>query len=226
MLHSHEALDRAGGVARGGLLAPLRHRDFRLLWSGACVSLLGDGAFLVALAWQVYALSDAATAMSLVGIAMTVPTILFLLVGGVASDRLDRRRIMLAADVARAVAVGVLAVLSLTGVLELWHVVVLVVVYGTGAAFFAPAFDAIVPELVPTEQLAQANALEQIVRPVALRLAGPAVGRRRRGSPSLPTCARAGSTSSGTRGCGRRSPPPRSPTCASWGRSRYSCRWS
>jgi MFS family permease len=176
MLHSHEALDRAGGVARGGLLAPLRHRDFRLLWSGACVSLLGDGAFLVALAWQVYALSDAATAMSLVGIAMTVPTILFLLVGGVASDRLDRRRIMLAADVARAVAVGVLAVLSLTGVLELWHVVVLVVVYGTGAAFFAPAFDAIVPELVPTEQLAQANALEQIVRPVALRLAGPAVG--------------------------------------------------
>jgi MFS family permease len=78
--------------------------------------------------------------------------------------------------VARAVAVGVLAVLSLTGLLELWHVVVLVVVYGTGAAFFAPAFDAIVPELVPTEQLAQANALEQIVRPVALRLAGPAVG--------------------------------------------------
>jgi MFS family permease len=176
MLHSHEALDRAGGIARGGLLAPLRHRDFRLLWGGACVSLLGDGAFLVALAWQVYALSDAATAMSIVGIAMTVPTILFLLVGGVASDRLDRRRIMLAADLARAAAVGVLALLSLTGTLELWHVAVLVVVYGTGAAFFAPAFDAIVPELIPSEHLAQANALEQIVRPLAMRLAGPAIG--------------------------------------------------
>jgi MFS family permease len=176
MLHSHEALDRAGGIARGGLLAPLRHRDFRLLWGGACVSLLGDGAFLVALALQVYALSDAATAMSIVGIAMTVPTILFLLVGGVASDRLDRRRIMLAADLARAAAVGVLALLSLTGTLELWHVAVLVVVYGTGAAFFAPAFDAIVPELIPSEHLAQANALEQIVRPLAMRLAGPAIG--------------------------------------------------
>ena len=176
MLHSHEGLDRAGGVARGGLLAPLRLRDFRLLWSGACISLLGDGAFLVALAWAVYELSDVPTAMSLVGIAMTVPTIVFLLVGGVASDRLDRRRIMLAADVARAVAVGALAVLSLTGALELWHVVVLVVVYGTGAAFFAPAFDAIVPELVPAAHLAQANALEQIVRPLAMRLAGPALG--------------------------------------------------
>src|SRR3954470_7093452 len=176
VLHSHEALDRAGGTSRGGLLAPLRSRDFRLLWSGACVSLLGDGAFLVALAWQVYALSGAATAMSLVGIAMTVPTIVFLLVGGVASDRLDRRRVMLAADVVRAVAVGLLALLSLTGALELWHVIVLVVAYGTGAAFFAPAFDAIVPELIPAEHLAQANALEQIVRPLAMRLAGPAVG--------------------------------------------------
>jgi MFS family permease len=176
MLHSHEALDRSGGVSRGGLLAPLRVRDFRLLWTGMCVSLLGDGAFLVALAWQVYALSDAPTAMSLVGIAMTVPTITFLLVGGVASDRLDRRRIMLAADVVRAVAVGLLAVLSLTGALELWHVVVLVVVYGTGAAFFAPAFDAIVPELLSEDHLAQANALEQVVRPLAMRLAGPALG--------------------------------------------------
>jgi MFS family permease len=176
MLHSHEALDRAGGYDRAGLLAPLRHRDFRLLWSGMCISLLGDGAFLVALAWQVYELSDTATAMSLVGIAMTIPTIVFLLVGGVASDRLDRRRIMLAADLVRGAAVGVLAVLSITGALELWHIVGLVVFYGSGAAFFAPAFDAIVPELLPAERLGQANALDQVVRPIALRLAGPALG--------------------------------------------------
>jgi DHA3 family tetracycline resistance protein-like MFS transporter len=176
MHHSHEALDRPGGYDRAGLLAPLRERDFRLLWSGMCISLIGDGAFLVALAWQVYALSDAPTAMSLVGIAMTVPTIVFLLVGGVASDRFDRRRIMILADVARGLAVGLLAVLSLTGALELWHIALLVVVYGAGAAFFAPAFDAIVPELVPADRLAQANALDQVVRPIALRLAGPALG--------------------------------------------------
>ena len=176
MLHSHEALDRAGGLDRAGLLAPLRHREFRLLWSGMCISLLGDGAFIVALAWQVYALSNTATAMSLVGIAMTVPTIVFLLVGGVASDRFDRRRIMLCADLVRGVAVGLLALLSISGALELWHIALLVVFYGSGAAFFAPAFDAIVPELLPAERLGQANALDQVVRPIALRLGGPALG--------------------------------------------------
>jgi len=176
MHHSYEALDRAGGVARRGLLAPLRQRDFRLLWIGMCVSLLGDGAFLVALAWQVYQLTDAPTAMGVVGVAMTVPTIAFLLVGGALSDRLNRRHLMLAADVARMLAVAALAVLSLTGTLEIWHVAVLVAVYGTGQAFFAPAFDAIVPDLVPHAQLAQANALDQLVRPIALRMLGPAIG--------------------------------------------------
>ncbi len=176
MHHSYEGLDREGGVSRVRSVAPLRHRDFRLLWSGMCISLLGDGAFLVAIAWQVYALSNAPTALAIVGIAMTVPTIVLLLVGGVASDRFDRRRVMLAADATRGAAVGVLALLSLTGTLALWHVVVLVACYGAGQAFFDPAFDAIVPDVLPADELAEANALDQVVRPLALRLAGPAIG--------------------------------------------------
>ena len=176
MHHSYEGLDRAGGVARRGLAAPLRHRDFRLLWAGMCVSLLGDGVFIVALAWQVYQLSDAPTAMGAVGVAMTVPTIAFLLIGGALSDRLNRRHLMLAADIARMFAAAALAMLSLTGALELWHVAIVVAVYGTGQAFFAPAFDAIVPDLVPQRELAQANALDQLVRPIALRMLGPAIG--------------------------------------------------
>jgi DHA3 family tetracycline resistance protein-like MFS transporter len=158
------------------LLAPLRHRDFRLLWSGMCVSLLGDGVFLVAMAWQVYALSNAPTALAMVGIAMTIPTIAFLLVGGVVSDRMDRRRVMLGADMARGLAVALMAGLSLGGVLELWQVAALVAMYGAGTAFFSPAFDALVPEVLPADQLAEANALDQFVRPIALRLAGPALG--------------------------------------------------
>ena len=114
-----------------------------------CVSLIGDGVFLVAMAWQVYQLSNAPTALSMVGIAMTVPTIVFLLLGGVMSDRFDRRRLMLAADVSRGLAVAAIAVLSLTGALELWHMLALVAVYGAGAAFFGPAFDAIVPQVLP-----------------------------------------------------------------------------
>jgi MFS family permease len=158
------------------LLGPLRHRDFRLLWSGMCVSLLGDGVFLVAMAWQVYSLSDAPTALSLVGVAMAVPTLALLLFGGVVSDRVDRRRAMLAADLARGLAVGALAALSLSGALRLWHVVAIVAVYGAGTAFFNPAFDAVVPELLPPEALGAANALDQLVRPLAQRLAGPALG--------------------------------------------------
>ena len=77
MHHSYEGLERAADAPRG-LLVPLRIRDFRLLWVGMCVSLLGDGAFLVALAWQVYQLSDAPSALGVVGVAMTVPTIAFL----------------------------------------------------------------------------------------------------------------------------------------------------
>jgi MFS family permease len=158
------------------LLTPLRHRDFRLLWGGMCVSLIGDGVFMIALAWQVYALANAPTALAMVGVAMTVPTVALLVVGGVVSDRFDRRRVMVAADVARAVAVGAIAALSLTGWLELWHMGALVVVYGAGTAFFGPAFDAIVPDLLPQAELARGNALDQLIRPIALRLAGPAVG--------------------------------------------------
>jgi MFS family permease len=176
MQHSHEALDRPGGIARVGLLLPLREREFRKLWVATCVSLLGDGAFLVAVAWQVYDLSNTPTAMSVVGIAMTVPTILFLLLGGVASDRFERRRIMVAADVLRAAAGAALAALALSGALEVWHVAILAALYGTGAAFFAPAFDAVVPDIVPSERLAQANALDQLVRPLVFRMAGPALG--------------------------------------------------
>ena len=83
---------------------------------------------------------------------------------------------MLAADVARLLAAAALAVLSVTGTLEIWHVALLVAVYGTGQAFFAPAFDAIVPDLLPGDLLAQANALDQLIRPIALRMVGPALG--------------------------------------------------
>ncbi len=158
------------------VLAPLRDRNFALLWTGMTVSLLGDGVLLVALAWQVYELSNAPTALAAVGVAMTIPHVAFLLLGGVASDRLDRRVLMIVADVARAAAVGVMGLLAATGDLRLWHVFPLIAVYGAATAFFGPAFDAFVPDVVAADELPQANAIDQFVRPLALRLAGPALG--------------------------------------------------
>jgi MFS family permease len=176
MQHSHEALDRPGGFSRVNLLAPLRNRDFRLLWTGMTISLIGDGIFLVAMAWQAYELWNAPAALSLLGIGMTIPTIAFLLPAGVLSDRVDRRSLMLCADLARALVLAALAVLALTGLLTFWELVLLVALYGVGTAFFTPAFEAIVPDIVPRSDLAAANSLDQFVRPITLRLAGPALG--------------------------------------------------
>src|SRR5881396_1889471 len=176
MQHSHEALDRPGGFGRGNLLSPLKHRDFRILWTGMTISLTGDGIFLIAIAWESYSLWNAPAALSIVGIGMTVPTVAFLLVGGVVSDRFDRRLVMVWADVLRAAAVAGLAVLVLMGALRFWELVALVAVYGIGTAFFTPAFEAIVPELVPSADLPAANSLDQLIRPIALRLLGPILG--------------------------------------------------
>ncbi len=158
------------------ILVPFRTRDFGLLWAAMTVSLLGDGIYFVAIAWQVYELSNAPTALSVVGVAWTLPNVLLILIGGVLSDRFDRRTLMIVSDVVRGLAIGLIALLALTDSLEFWHLLVLVAVYGAGEALFAPAFQAIVPDIVPAEHLVQANSLDMLMRPLAAQLAGPAIG--------------------------------------------------
>jgi DHA3 family tetracycline resistance protein-like MFS transporter len=163
-------------MLRSRLLEPLKERDFGLLTAGSVVSLLGDGFFLVALAWQVYQISNVPTALSLVGVAWTLPVVVFVLLGGVFSDRYDRRLMMIGADCVRAVAIGALGLLSIAGVIEIWHIIALIAFVGLGDAFFNPASTAIVPDLLRDEQLPRANALQALLRPLMIRLAGPAIG--------------------------------------------------
>ena len=158
------------------LLRPLRERDFALLWAGMTISLLGDGIFLVAEAWQVYDLSNDPLALSLVGTAWTLGMVAFLLTGGLISDRADRRQVLILADLVRAAALLGMGVLSITGTIEIWHLAALAALMGIGDAFFGPAFGAIVPDIVSAEHLVQANALQQVVEQAAARLAGPAIG--------------------------------------------------
>jgi DHA3 family tetracycline resistance protein-like MFS transporter len=100
----------------------------------------------------------------------------FLLTGGIVSDRVERRRVLIAADIGRALVVAVTGVLSLAGVLEIWHLVALAVLYGAGEAFFGPAFGALIPEIVAPQELVEANSLDQLVRQACERLLGPALG--------------------------------------------------
>jgi MFS family permease len=163
-------------MERPRVLRPLRERDFALLYTGVAVSLVGDGISLVAIAWQVYDISNVPTALSLVGVAWTLPMVLFLLVGGVLADRFERRRLLVASDLIRGFAMAAIGLISIAGVIELWHMVALVGLYGVGQALFAPAYDATIPEIVPRPLLVQANSLYELTEPIGYRFAGPALG--------------------------------------------------
>jgi MFS family permease len=163
-------------VNRIAILRPLRERDFALFWTGWTVSLIGDGFFLVAIAWQAFDLWNTPTALALVGVAETIPLIAFVLVGGVFSDRFERRRVLIASSTLRGACVAVLGVLAIGGWIELWHLFAISAFYGAGQAFQGPAAGAIVPDLVPRHLLVQANSLSQFVRQLAFAFAGPAVG--------------------------------------------------
>ncbi|MFE0463087.1 MFS transporter [Kitasatospora sp. NPDC058965] len=170
---------RSGGPARAAgprLLAPLRYRDFRILWLGMSCSLLGDGVLLVALAWQVYSLTGSPGGMAAVSVALAVPQVLLLLLGGVVSDRADRRLIMLVSELVRGACLVVMAALAFAGAVRLGHLIVLAAVYGSASGFFPPAYESTLPNLVPARELVATNALDQLVRPAAVQLGGTLLG--------------------------------------------------
>ncbi|MGH2516633.1 MAG: MFS transporter, partial [Ktedonobacterales bacterium] len=144
-------------VARVRFARALGSKPFAMLWAGQTISALGDGAYTTALAWQVLKLTGSATAMGAVLIARTVPMLIFLLVGGVAADRLPRRLVMLASDAGRGLSVLCVAALGWLGLLQLWHLVLLSLIFGFVSGFFMPAYQSIAPELVATENLPSAN---------------------------------------------------------------------
>lgn len=152
----------------------LSERPFRLLLLGQGVSAIGDGIVVVALAFAVLDLTGSVRDLGFVLAAQTVPLVLFVLVGGVWSDRLPRRAVMLGSDLARAGAQGGSAVLLLTHSAQIWQLAVLQAAYGTARAFFGPAASGVVPQTVGPENLQQANGLMAITENVA-EVIGPAV---------------------------------------------------
>ncbi|MFZ0169843.1 MAG: MFS transporter [Candidatus Dormiibacterota bacterium] len=158
------------------LVKLLQVRDFVWLWSGATVSLFGDGTYFVTIAWEVYRISNAPTALGVVSAAFALPQVMLLVLGGVLSDRLDRRLVMFLGNLVSGLMMAGLGTLVLLHQIRLWEIVVLVAVYGLSQAFFMPASRAIVPSLIDPELMPQAMALEQFVQPLTSSLIGPAVG--------------------------------------------------
>ena len=155
-------------------LGALRHRDFRLFWSGQLVSLIGTWMQSVGQAWLVLELTDSAFQLGLVTALQFAPILVLSPVGGAMSDRFPKRRIILATQSTMMVQAFVLAILVGSGHVRYWHVAVLAAIYGVGRAIDIPARQAFITDLVGKPDLPNAVALNSVVFNGA-RIVGPAV---------------------------------------------------
>jgi MFS family permease len=156
------------------LLRPLRIRDFRFMFVGETVSLVGDHFHYVALAWLTLQLTGSGLALGTVLMVAAIPRAVFMLLGGALSDRFSPRSLMLYSNALRALVVGIVATLVLTGRAELWQLYIMGGIFGVVDALFYPAIGTIVPMLVDEPNLPPANALMQGSQQFAT-LVGPAV---------------------------------------------------
>jgi MFS family permease len=156
------------------LPAVLREQpSFRLLFAGQALSVIGDRITPVALAFAVLELGSA-TDLGIIFAAGALPFALFAVAGGVVADRVGRREVMLVSDVVRAIVQAFTASILLTGVAEVWMLVVLSAIYGMGSALFSPALNGLIPQTVGARDLQAANALLALTRSAA-NVVGPAV---------------------------------------------------
>jgi MFS family permease len=157
-----------------GPLRPFRNGQYRLLAASVVMSLFAAGVWLIALVWQVIAMGGGPTDLSFVAAATAVGMLATTLLGGVFADRIPQRRILLTVATARTIAIGVVALLALGDLLALWHLVVVAFVLGAGNGFTFPAYSALLPSILPAEDLMAANGVEGMLRPTVMQAAGPA----------------------------------------------------
>ena len=164
-------------VAAGGwrVLAPFKFREYRLLIAAVSLSIFAEGMWAVVMALQVIELDNDPASLSLVATCLGAGLVAFVLVGGLAADRINQRAIIIAVETVNVITVSTIAILGLVGTLRIWHMAVAAGALGIAAAFFFPAYSAILPRILPAEQLLAANGVEGVVRPVFQRAVGPAV---------------------------------------------------
>ena len=162
-------------AGRWRVLAPFRSREYRLLITAVSLSIFADGMFAVVLALQVIELDNDPVSLSIVTTCWGAAFVAFVLVGGITADRIKQRTIIIATESVNVIASSAVAVLGLAGALQVWHLAVASAAMGAAAAFFFPAYSAILPRILPADQLLAANGVEGVVRPVFQRAVGPAV---------------------------------------------------
>jgi MFS family permease len=158
------------------MAAVLASRSYQLLWGAQFASLVAGFFNYVAVAWLALQLTGSSLAVGSVLAAASIPMAILMLVGGAASDRFSARATMLVSGLVRGGVVAVLAVLAVTGSLAFWHLLAAATVVGATTAFFVPAGQAMLPRVVPGDQLQAGNALLNLSRTAAMVLGSAAAG--------------------------------------------------
>ena len=153
----------------------LRNRDFGLFWASLLFSAVGSQISTVAVAWQVYEITNSPFQLGLTGLFHALPVIILSIPGGVVADRMDRRRLLIITQSLAMLLSFVLGFLTSTGHIAVWHIYAVTFLSGAVSIFDSPARTAMIPTLVPAEHLASAYALNITWRQIAT-LAGPFIG--------------------------------------------------
>jgi MFS family permease len=155
-------------------LRALKHRNFQLFFSGQLISLIGTWMQSVAQAWLVYRMTGSSLLLGSVGFASQFPVFVVAPLGGIAADRMNRRRVVISTQIASMVLAGILAGLTLSGRVQVWHIFVLAVLLGVVNAFDIPGRQAFLVDMVGKEDLMNAIALNSSMFNGA-RIIGPAI---------------------------------------------------
>ncbi len=153
----------------------LKQRDFGLFWASLLFSAVGSQISTVAIAWQVYEITNSPFQLGLAGLFRALPIMLLSIPGGVVADRMDRRRLLIITQSMAALLALALALLSYFAAVQVWQIYLVTFLSGAVGIFDAPARTALIPSLVRPEQLATAYALNITWRQIAT-LSGPFIG--------------------------------------------------
>ena len=164
--------------ALGARLPPVLREQpqFRLLFWGQVLSIIGDRVTFIAVPFGVLAAGGGTKEVGLVAGAMAAPFLIFSLVAGVWADRIDRRSIMIASDLVRVLCQAVAGSLLISGAAEPWHLAVIGLVYGSADAFFGPAMYGLLPQIVSPAHLQSANALRGLSMSAGMVIGPAAAG--------------------------------------------------
>ena len=153
----------------------LSHRNFRLFWTGQFISLIGSWMQIIAQSWLVFRLTNSPFMLGIVSSISFIPVFLFSFVAGAVADKFDKRKILIATQTCSMILAFSLGLLTYTGLVKIWHIIIIATLFGITSSFDAPTRQSFVIELVGKEDLKNAIGLNSSIFNAA-RIVGPAIG--------------------------------------------------